>query len=162
MNRQYNTKAIYTLCVEQGIINKDEFVYKDFYNVIREFHKEIAKKIINDQYKFKPSQIGIFEITKDIRRGQSINWGASNKRKQEIIDSGLVPYNKENSPEGIEWFIYHEGGDYYKWRWFKDTGAKFISNIKYYNFQAARANLRGLAKAIKENPFASLEYGIHR
>jgi len=111
---------------------------------------------------FKPSQIGIFDIKKDIRRGQSIDWGASNKRKQEIIDSGLTPFNKTTAPDGIEWFIYHEGGDYYKWRWFKDTGALFISNIKYYTFTATRANLRGLAQCIKQNPFASLDYGIHR
>ncbi len=162
MNRQYNTRAIYNLCVEQGILDKNEIPYIQFYHIVREFHREVSQKIIFNTYRFKPSEIGFFEILKDQRKGKSIDWNASKKRKQEIIAAGGTPYNKAEAPTGIEWFIYHEGSDYFKWNWFKDTGAKFIKNIKYYVFKAATGNRRAVAKAVKQNPFADLDYGIRR
>lgn len=162
MNRQYNTRAIYNICIEKGIIQKDEISYRLFYDIIREFHKEISHKIILETYRFKPSEIGIFEVIKDIRRGKSINWHASKKRKQEIIDAGGTPYSKLSAPNGIEWFVYHEGEDYFKWHWFKDTSAKFIKNLKFYTFKVATGNRRAVAPAVKQNPFADLDYGIRR
>jgi hypothetical protein len=162
MNRQYNTRAIYDICVKQDIIDKNEISYRDFFNVIREFHKEISSKIIFDTYRFKPSEIGVFEIIKDIRRGKSIDWNASKKRKQQLLDDGLVPFSKAEAPDGIKWFVYHEGSDYFKWNWFKDTGAKFIKNIKYYTFKVTTGNRRTVAPAVKQNPFADLDYGIRR
>lgn len=159
MNRQYNTRAIYNICIEKGILQKNEIPYKLFYDIIREFHKEISNKIVFDTYRFKPSEIGVFEILRLDRKGKSIDWNASKKRKQEIIDAGGTPYSKLNAPNGIEWFVYHEG-DYFKWNWFKDTGAKFVKNLKFYVFKAATGNRRAVAKAIKQNPFADLDYGI--
>lgn len=161
MSRQYNTRAIYNICIENGIIREDEIPYKTFYNVIREFHKEISQKIIFDTYRFNPSEIGVFEILRSERRGKSIDWNASKKRKQEIIDSGEVPYSKLNAPNGIDWFVYHDG-DYFKWNWYKNTATTFIKNIRFYMFKAATGNRRAVAQAVKNNPFASINYGIRR
>lgn len=162
MSRQYNTRAIYNLCIEQGIIQKDEIPYRLFYDVIKEFHKGISDKIITDAYQFRPSEIGIFEIIKDVRRGKTIDWGASKKRKQEIIDEGGVPFNKVSAPNGVEWFVYHSGEDYFKWNWYKIKESNFIKNLKYYIFRAATGNRRAVGSAVKQNPFADLDYGIHR
>jgi hypothetical protein len=159
-NRQINTREIYNICVQNGVINKKEIPYKLFYDVIRQFHKQLSDKIIFNTYQFK-TNIGQFEVLRDERRGKSIDWNASKKRKQDIIDSGGTPFNAQTAPHGIKWFIYHEG-DYFKWHWFKDTGISFIKNIKYYVFKPTSDNRRAVAKAVKNNPFAELDYGVHR
>jgi hypothetical protein len=159
-NKQYNTRSIYNHCVNEGLIDKKLVPYMTFYKVIRQFHKEISDKIIFDTYQFK-TEIGQFEVLRDERKGKSIDWNASKKRKQEIIDSGNVPFNAESNPDGIKWFVYHEG-DYFKWNWFKDKGISFTKNIKFYVFKPTSINRRAVAKAVKNNPFAELDYGIHR
>ena len=160
-NRQYNTKAIYDLCLSLDLVKKEQVPYTIFYTIIREFHKAIAEGIIFKTYSFKPSEIGIFHVLRDERRGKSINWQASKKRKQEIINSGGIPYSKLGAPHGLEWFVYHEG-DYFKWNWYKDKGASFIKNLKKYTFKVATGNRRAVAKAVKSNTFASIDYGIRR
>lgn len=156
-NSQYNTRSIYNLCIEQGLINKETCSYRDFYDVIREFHKGVSNKIIFNEYNFKIN-IGYFKVLRVARKGESINWGASKKRKQELIDSGLTPFNKTTALDGVKWFIYHEG-DYYKWSWFKDKAATFIKNCKMYKFTPMTGNRRAVAKAVQLNPQA--EYASH-
>lgn len=158
LNTQYNTKAIYQLCLEQGYISKELCSYREFYDIIREFNKGISNKIIYNQYTFKIN-IGYFRVIRVQRRGKSINWGASNKRKQELIEQNLVPYNKETAPHGLEWFIYHEG-DYFIWNWFKDKSAKFIKNVVSYKLLPTAGNRKEVAQAVKLNPDAS--YGLYK
>lgn len=156
MNQQINTKVIYQLCLSKELFRKEEIPYITFYNVIREFNKQIAEKIITEAYQFN-NGIGIFQVIRDERKGKSIDWAASKKRKEEIVAAGDVPYSKTDAPNGIEWFIYHTG-DYFKWQWYKNQ--QFIKNLSNYIFRTTVNNRRAVAKAIKSNDNLSMKYGF--
>jgi len=155
-SNQINTKAIFKHAIENKLLPEDTD-YVTFYNVVREFHKEIAIKIMNG-YEFKPGYLlGNFHIVKDLRKGKTINWGASNKRKQELIDQGITPFNKATAPNGVEWFIYYTDNKYYRWRWLKDIRKNFTKRMKYYMFSAAANNRKALGKIVKANQDIILE-----
>lgn len=156
-NRVFTIKDIYDLLVNEGIIDKKEIKIQEFKKVVKEFHQLISHEIVFKAYKYKFGEIGEFSIVRDKRRGKSINWGASNKRKQEIIDSGQIPFNKETAPDGIKWFIYHEG-DYFKWHWYKSN--TFVKNINVTSFRSTRTNRVAVGTAVKNDPFAETTYGI--
>lgn len=156
-NRIFTLRDIYDLLITEGIIDKKEIPFKEFRPVIKEFYKLISNEIIFKAYKFTVGEIGEFKIVRDKRRGKSINWGASNKRKQELIDAGEVPFNKDNAPDGVKWFIYHEG-DYFKWQWYKSH--TYVKNINVTAFRATRTNRVAVGAAVKNDPFAETTYGI--
>lgn len=157
-NRLFILKDIYNLLVDEGIIDKKEINFqKEFRPVVKEFYKLISHEIAEKAYKFNLGGLGEFKAVKDKRRGKSINWGDSNKRKQEIIDSGQVPFNKETAPDGIKWFILHEG-DYFKWQWYKSNS--YVKNINVSTFKVTRTNRIMLGRAVKNDPYAETTYGI--
>lgn len=155
----HNLKTIYKICISKNIISKD-ITYKEFFSIINSFHKDISNEI-QLGYKFKPNdRLGTFNVVKDIRRGKTINWGASNKLKDAIIQSGGIPYNKENAPSGEKWHIYYSDKDYFKWKWFKEKATEFIKNSKYYMFRACTKNRRTVGKVVKQNELISDNYAI--
>jgi|SRR5690606_31073606 len=156
MNQQINSRALYQICLSKELFSKEEIPYNLFYNVVREFNKLIAEKVITEAYQFK-TNIGIFQVVRDERKGKSIDWAASKRRKQEILDSGQIPYSKTESPNGVEWFIYHTG-DYFKWQWYKHQ--QFIKNLSNYIFRTTVNNRRAVAKAIKSDENLSVKYGF--
>jgi hypothetical protein len=161
----HNLKTIYKICIDNNFISKD-VTYKQFAEVIRECHIELSYNILRG-YRFRPTgQLGDFYLVKDIRRGKTINWGASNKRKQEIIDAGETPLvgkaGTEESNNGKEWLMYFEDNDYFKWLWFKDTATKYLKNVKYYVFKPCTRNRRTIAKVIKEDSFITESYGTYK
>lgn len=160
MSKQYTLKDIYQLGRLKGLIQKD-ITYKEFSEVSRDFNKEISSRIVNNAYKFNFG-LGLIELKRSLRRGKSINWDASKKLRQAIIDRGEIPFNKETAPEGAKWLIYFEGKDYYKWKWFKNHIVNLRKNVKYYIFRPMRKNRREIAKVVKENPFADIDYGIYK
>lgn len=159
-NRQYKLKDLYKIVISTGKLDK-EITYEEFSTVIRDFNKEVSSRIINNAYKFNFG-IGTIEVKRSPRRGVSIDWNSSKKLKQEIIDRGDIPFNKKDAPEGIKWFIYFDSKDYFKWNWFKDTSTKFIKNLQFYVFRPMTGNRKGVAKAVKANPFADIDYGIYK
>lgn len=159
-NKQYRLKEIYKIAIDNNLLPKN-IEYKDFYYIVRDFNKSVSNKIINDHYKFAFG-LGLIEVLRTNRKGKSIDWHTSKQLKQALIDSGKTPFNKETAPEGEKWFVYFEGKDYFKWHWFKDKGCDFVKNVKYYVFKPMADNIKKVGKAVKENPFADLDYGIHK
>lgn len=159
-NRQYNLKDIYKIGIAKGYV-KDDITYTEFSNVSRDFNKEVSNRIINNAYRFNFG-IGIIEVKRSKRRGLSIDWHTSKKVRQEIIDRGEIPFSKKDHPEGIKWFVFFEGKDYFKWKWFKIDGLLAIANIKYYIFKPMTGNRKEVGKAVKANPFADMDYGIYK
>lgn len=157
----HNLKSLYELCIRNGYIKKT-IDYKTFSTVAREFHKEISEKVLRG-YEFRPAEnLGVFHIIKDIRRGKTINWGESNKRKAEIIASGRIPYDKEKAPDGIYYLIYFEDNEYFKWKWFKEKPTQFIRNVKFYLFKPCTYNRRTISKVIKADNLIKENYGVYR
>lgn len=157
-NKQVNTKYIYNLCIEKGYIQDVD--YKTFSLVIREFNKEISDKILKG-YKFKAVNLGIFEVLRVPRKKATINWNDSKKYKQELIEKGITPYSRDENPDGEKWFIYFTDPWYFKWVWFKTKASKYVGNLFYYTFTASFDNKRGIAKAIKNNNLAELDYELY-
>jgi hypothetical protein len=113
-------KHVYKTCVNFNTIDKKEISYKEFYRVVRLFHRLISSKII-DGYKFN-SEVGTIEIDKKPRPGRMVDWGNSNARKQRIIAEGKIPFNKETAPNGEHWLCYFTDSTHYKWKWNKSAG----------------------------------------
>jgi len=143
MITKINAKAIFELCKEKNLID-DDITYKEFYYITRDFNKLISDKI-SEGYCFE-TIIGEFEVVKKDRnkRSQMINWGESNKKKQVIINSGEIPFNKETAPTGINWFIYFTSEVSYLWKWIRSLSVK-----KYYYFIPCWDNKRKLGKEVK-------------
>lgn len=155
---QYNLKRIYKVAMEQGFIDKD-ISYNQFATICREFCIKLSKAILN-KYRFNTT-FGSIGLLRSDRRGKSIDWNASKKRRDFLISEGKTPFNKLTAPQGEHWFIYHEGKDYYTWNWFKpDTLKNLIGNLKYYVFKAASDNRKAIGKTIKADEFADLNYSL--
>lgn len=157
---QYTLKELYQTAIERNYIGSD-ISYKKFSEVVRDFNIQVSDKIISNHYKFKFG-LGTIQVLRKDRKGKSIDWHTSKKVRQDIIDRGEIPFNKVTAPTGIEWFVYFEGKDIFKWHWYKDKGTEFIKNSKYYLFQAMTANKKRVGKVIKANQFADLDYGLHK
>lgn len=83
---------------------------------------------------------------------RNIDWPASNKRRQQLIDEGKTPYSKTTAPDGVKWFVYFTGQDYYV-RFYWDKYAAQVENKSVYRFEATRGkkgNLTQLKKRIEE------------
>lgn len=155
----YRLKDIHKIALERNSVSEN-INYSDYYNFVRLFNRKICKEIIEKNYKFNTG-FGIIEIKKKPRTKPIINWGESNKLKQELINKGLTPFNKETSPDGINWFIYYETSITYKWNWFKDGSTMFIKDLNCWKFIPMTGNKKNLGRVISKDPFAELKYGIH-
>ena len=160
-----NGKDIYRRLRSKKKINPPR---EDFLKCTAEFNKRIAQKIL-EGYKFRIPSVGgqleikVRERKKKSKRFTDINWDESLKYKQELIDKGEVPYNKETAPDGVKWFVYHEG-PYCLWNWFRATGDRYKKNIMNYSFKVTRGpngNARKMWEMFKKNPIAEITYDIH-
>ncbi len=135
----------------------DAVDYAVFKEILERLFKKLAKKIIHG-YKFTIGHgIGLIEVIKVARTFSTnedgvpkvaIDWGASNKRKEELIDQGRVPYNGKTAPNGVKWLIFHTALSYCRWKWYKKS-YHMIPNITTYTFKPTYTNKRELARYIK-------------
>ncbi len=158
--RKYRLKEIFVIAKAKQYISND-VDYSDSYNLIRLFNRKISKEIIEHNYKFETG-FGIIGVKKQRRKKPPIDWGSSNKLKEQIIKDGGIPYNRITNPEGIQWFIYFESNIRYMWEWFKDGSTKFIKDIDYWRFTAMTDNKKNLGRVVSKNPFAEIDYELHK
>lgn len=139
--------------------------YKVFSEILREFHKQISDEIVSG-YRFNPlKRLGTFRIlccdrTSKATKFGDINWPESNKKKQELIDKGITPKDKDN-PDGEDWFIYYTDPFYFKWKWHKKTNHTYVKNMLYYFFKPTWHNKKKLSKEIKNNPLMTIGNDIY-
>jgi len=91
-------------------------------------------------------------------RSPRIDWGESNKYKQELLDSGEKLYDPE-SETGTKWHIYHTDSFYCKFYWKK--GRCKVKNKSVYKFEASRGlkgNKEKLISLLKEDELAYLKF----
>lgn len=157
-----NAKDIYRSLRLKGKVDHPR---EDFLRSTAEFNRRIVEKML-EGYKFTiPKVGGILEAkakerTKKSNKFTDVNWPESKKYKQELIDAGKIPYDKDKAPNGIKWFVYYEGA-YCLWNWFRRTGDRYKKNIMYYSFKPTRGNSRKLSQAFRNNPIAEVTYDIH-
>lgn len=135
--------------------------WKDFKQLCGRFNKRVMEEII---YGGKALEMGAnlsFIKVVRIRRNHDksvVNWGASNKKKKEILERGGTPKGEDN-PDGEDWLIYFTDEWYARFRW-KKKYCK-VPYHTYYRFDATRGsvgNKRKLKDYINNDDFALLEY----
>ena len=94
-------------------------------------------------------------------RSPRVDWGESNKYKQELLDNGEEIYD-HITELGKKWFIYHTDEFYCKYYWNK--GKCKIPNKSVYRFDATRGlkgNKDKLIALLKEDDLAYLKFKKH-
>jgi len=107
--------------------------YKD---ILSNFFKSVGVKLVEGK-KFNLNNSNGYLAIRRVERSfykPRINWGASNKYKQKIIDEGGTPLSGDNG--GKPWLVYFTDDEYFRLAWIKPTVG--IKNTKFYKFLPAR------------------------
>ena len=95
-------------------------------------------------------------------RSPRIDWGESNKYKEELIKENKQIYNAETG-EGVKWHIYYTDEFYCKYYWKK--GKCKVKNKSVYRFDATRGvkgNKEKLIHLLKTDDLAYLKFKKHK
>lgn len=131
---------------------------KDFLSIIGHFNNLIINEVIERGYTFNMCHnLGSIIVRRKKRTRKKIDWNASKKYRQKLIDEGKVPYDKKESPDGIKWFIYHNGDYNYVLFWRK--GMIKHKHVFSLTFQKSEGGpVRHLHRYIREHPRRTIQY----
>lgn len=162
--KTHSTKGMYSYYRKRYPTSK--IPYWMFKEVIARFNKKASDSIIFGSVLNLGSRLGLVLIKK-IRRNYIKpvpDWGASKKRKNELIKEGITPKD-ETHPEGEEWITFFTDPWYLRWAWSKkrlcrvrnQTVYKFVptsnrSKVANDNSLAKLGNKGKLALANRINP----------
>lgn len=109
--------------------------YKTYSKVIKEINKEFLNLLLDGKSITVGRSVGKLQIKRFERVNfNQPNWGESNKRKQEIIDRGGIPKDKDN-PDGEDWVVYFVDDTYLKFDWQKyERDLERVSRAKNSTF----------------------------
>tara|TARA_R100000951_G_scaffold112464_1_gene112847 strand:+ start:760 stop:1233 length:474 start_codon:yes stop_codon:yes gene_type:complete len=133
---------------------------KIFRDICEEFNIEIINSILEGNTLDMGSNLSTLSIVRKERdpRNPRVDWGESNRYKQELIKKGEELYNAETE-KGVKWHIYYTDGFYCKFYWRK--GKCRISNKSVYRFDATRGikgNKEKLINLLKTDDLAYLKF----
>ncbi len=139
----FNSK-VNTVNIKVRALKKQILPYTVYKAVITGFNKRIASKIVNNNYEFNliPS-FGSISVVRTESLKKKVNWGASDKKKAEILAKGGIPYLKaeaENTPnyKGEKWLVYHPLINFYfYWKKYK----KYRAYVKDFTYKPARGKV---------------------
>lgn len=126
---------------------KDNKVSEDIFRFIfKKGNSLIIDKIVYENYTFTPlATFGSIGITANSSNKKRVNWGESDKKKEEILARGGTPFSKDN-PDGEKWMIYHEGLDFFI-NWNRSYSARTYNPIlNDYAYKPARGNFGIVSK----------------
>tara|TARA_R110000744_G_scaffold336625_2_gene441907 strand:+ start:586 stop:1062 length:477 start_codon:yes stop_codon:yes gene_type:complete len=131
-----------------------------FMDICNTFNTLIFEYILDGKSFNMGSNLSTLEVRKVERdpRNPAIDWGESNKYKQELLDEGTPIFNKETG-EGVKWHIYFTDEYYCKFHWRKIKCK--VKNKSVYRFDATRGkvgNKEKLIKLLKEDDLAYLKF----
>lgn len=126
----------------------DEELFRD---IICSFNDLVSDAIVYEGYKFKlGGGLGVLKIKEvlcDTRVKKRVNWGESNKKKQEILSRGGTPFKVTERDEsgkpiadngGEHWIIFWTITRDYLWHWSKNRN--IVHNSAYYRFDPTLYN----------------------
>lgn len=132
------------------LLNSKITPYKIFTKVIKKFNKRIIEECINNQYVFELGyNIGFFRIVYNISNKLTPNWGASTRKKKEILERGGKLYNGKEAEEYRERGEEYDGEMYLVFKdrfslWFEwnipPISIKYNNILMDYKFKPARGN----------------------
>lgn len=147
---------------------KSDISYKDFKNILSQFNKQVSNEIVKG-YKFNMGfKIGTIEIRKIELFKPLINWGETNKLKQQLINEGKALYDSATG-EGNKYMVYYTEEFTYQWHWFKfeqkvegENRKMFpLKGVIFWSFKATKDNKRTkLAQAIDDLSPIRYKHGI--
>lgn len=151
--------------------NRIKISYSDFIKINDDFAKSIGDEIILNRYKlYLGGGLGFFELVKCERNFNKkvINFGESNKRKEEILARGGklavktgIDFLTGDSiyDDGEKWIVYYTDAWYplFWWTQYKrvskwDSSKYFFifRNLMFWKIQPIRSLSRRMTKAIRE------------
>lgn len=149
----YGTHEIYNHYVECG----GDLLYEDFKGIICSFNIEVMDQILEgrelDMGKGL-SRLSIMRIERDFSR-PTIDWGSSNKLREELLAEGEDLYSKDN-PEGVKWFVYFTDDWYLRFYWEKKRCS--LKNRSAYRLDLTFDNKNHLKRLIKDDSLAYLNF----
>ena len=152
----YNLTDIYEQYVaENGNVDK-----KVFRQICESFNMEVMNSILDGETFNMGHNLSTLSVVRKERdpRNPKVDWGESNKYKQELIEQGEELYNVLTG-EGTKWHIYYTDSYYCKFYWRK--GKCRIPNKSVYRFDATRGvkgNKEKLINLLKTDDLAYLKF----
>lgn len=124
--------------------------YNIYSKVIKQFNRKIIEECINKQYQFNMGyHLDVFRIVYAESRKLTPNWGASTKKKKEILARGGKLYNGKEAKEYEERGEPYDGEKYLVFKdpfsiWFewclRPVSLKYLPILRDYKFKPARGN----------------------
>lgn len=161
---ELNLNDLYKVYLKRGGLAS----YKEYKLVVETFMKEATNQIIKTGWIFSmPHYCGQLSVVQLERKFTvtdkgtikgKIDFGASNKLKQEIIDRGELPLVNYKDNEGniignnggINWLCYQIDPTYFSWVWSTHINLKHGLDYKLY---ITKDNSLKLSKSITENSY---------
>ena len=133
---------------------------KIFRDICEEFNIRIMEDVLEGSTFNMGNNLSTLSIVRKERdpRNPKVDWGESNKYKQELVEANKELYNAETG-QGIKWHIYYTDGYYCKFYWRK--GKCRIPNKSVYRFDATRGikgNKEKLINLLKTDDLAYLKF----
>jgi hypothetical protein len=129
-------KDIYEEYVEG---NEEPVDYELFKNIIYSFNEGVVDLLVEGyevNLGYQLAALSIVRVKRDPRT-QRVDWAASMKLKNELLESGEEIFDSKTG-EGEKWLVYYTDDKYFRWRWNKEQCR--IKNKYVYRFDAARGN----------------------
>lgn len=150
---------IYEYYCESGC-KVEKSIFKD---ICCEFNMEIIDVILSGKSFSMGNNLSSLSVVRMQRdpRNPAIDWGESNKYKDELLASGEEVYDKETG-SGVKWHIYHTDDFYCKYYWNK--GRCKVKNKSAYRFDPTRGikgNKEKLTRLLKTDDLAYLRFKKH-
>ena len=123
--------------------------FKLFVKIIEKYNEKVIKALVEDGASIKLwNNLGYLYVLKqkktDMFSKTNIDWPASKKFKQELIDRGDTPKDQEH-PNGKNWFQFYEETDYLRVAWTKRYGVCKVPNNSVYAFYPTKS-IKGIIR----------------
>ena len=147
--------------IYKAYVDTNEYIDKKvFRDICEEFNISIMEDILEGNTFNMGNNLSTLSVVRKERdpRNPKVDWGESNKYRQELLDGGEALYNSETG-EGTKWHIYYTDGYYCKYYWRK--GKCRIPNKSVYRFDATRGikgNKEKLIHLLKTDELAYLKF----
>lgn len=139
--------------------------YKTFVKVVETFNQKAIKALVDEGASLKlGNNLGYIYIYNKKKSDKfstiNIDWKASNSFKQELIDRGDTPKDKQN-PDGKNWLQFYEEDDYVRLAWAKKYGVCKVPNNSIYAFYPTKS-VKGISKylvhSMQGDPYLKEKY----
>jgi len=152
-------KKVYRLDLDLKHYNNINVEYKIHKHIIDMFNLQIRESILEGYTFHLGKGLSHIRVQRKKRTKANINWEESNKKKNEILARGGIPFNKTTAPDGEQWRVIFTTDEECWIYWNKGkvkadscTGYAFVPSNGKNGFKSE------LRKKLKANPLAKLNF----